>query len=209
LTEQTKDKKNLATPPGETRSAPPSATALQERPTDKPVGVSAPGRAEEEPHPVSLEDALKEAADNRDRWMRSLAELENFRKRAAHEKSRLLKYKNEDLLRDLLGVVDNMDRALGHCRDSGRSDPLADGVCMISGMFHDLLQRYGVSEINALGEPFNPHLHEALAKIPSADHQANTVVEVLEKGYLYEDRLLRPAKVAVAAPPVAAEEPKG
>jgi molecular chaperone GrpE len=206
LTEQTKDKKNLAAPPGETRKDPPSATALQQRPTDKPVGVPAPAKGEEEPHPVSVEDALKEASENRDRWMRSVAELENFRKRTAQEKNRLLKYKNEDLLRDLLGVVDNMDRALGHCRDSGRSDSLADGVCMISGMFHDLLQRYGVTEIDALGEAFNPHLHEALAKIPSPGHPPNTVVEVLEKGYLYQDRLLRPAKVAVSAAPAAADE---
>ncbi len=98
--------------------------------------------------------------------MRAVAELENYKKRTLQEKSRLLKYRNEELLRDLLPIVDNMERALGHCEGEGRCDPLTEGVSMIAGMFRDTLVRFGVTEIKSLGEPFDPHVHEALARIP-------------------------------------------
>jgi molecular chaperone GrpE len=205
LTEQ--DQKELNIPVSDTPEQTTQARekAVQQRATGQPVLVPGPGseagQTGAEPKPVSVEEALKEAAENRDRWLRSVAELENYRKRTAQERNRLLKYKNEDLLRDLLMVVDNMERALGHCRTEGRSDALADGVCMISAMFQDVLQRYSVTEIKALGEPFNPHVHEALARVPTADSEPNVVIQVLEKGYMYQDRLLRPAKVAVSAAP--------
>lgn len=145
-----------------------------------------------------LEQAQKEASENRDRWMRAVAELENFRKRVAQEKSRWQKYRHEDLLRDLLPVVDNMDRAVQHCADTERCDPVVDGLRMIAGMFKDLLARYGVSEIQALGRPFDPRYHEGIGRLPSADEPPNTVIEQLETGYMYHDRLLRPAKVVIS-----------
>jgi molecular chaperone GrpE len=153
---------------------------------------------ESQPELGPLEKALKEAEENRDRWMRAVAELENYKKRALQEKSKFLKYRNEELLRDLLAVVDNLERAENHCDQAGRSDALADGVCMIAKMFRDILDRYGVKEIKALGETFDPHLHEAIARLPAQDKPANRVVEVMEKGYMYQDRLLRPAKVVVS-----------
>ncbi len=145
-----------------------------------------------------LEAAKKEAAENRDRWMRAVADLENYKKRSIQERSALLKYKNEDVLRDLLTVTDNIQRAVDFCSKEGRSDPVVEGICMISDMLQDLLKRYGVTEIEALGQPFDPNFHEAIAKIVSTDHQPNTVIEVMEKGYRYQDRLLRAAKVVVA-----------
>jgi molecular chaperone GrpE len=151
-------------------------------------------QAEQDP----LEKALKEAEENRDRWMRAVADLENYKKRALQEKSKFLKYRNEELLRDLLAVVDNLERAQIHCDQAGRSDALADGVCMIAKMLRDILDRYGVKEIKALGETFDPHLHEAIARGPATDKPANQVVEEMEKGYMYQDRLLRPAKVVVS-----------
>jgi molecular chaperone GrpE len=146
-----------------------------------------------------LETAKREADENRDRWVRAVADLENYKKRAIQERSAILKYKNEDLLRDLLTVTDNIQRAVDFCGKEGRSDPVVDGICMISDMLGDLLKKYGVKEIEALGLPFDPNLHEAIAKIAAQGQKPNTVIEVVEKGYIYQDRLLRAAKVVVSA----------
>ena len=146
------------------------AKALQEHGDRSPAGISEPGEESASAEPLSEEDALemalKEAGENRDRWMRAVAELENYKKRTLQEKSRLLKYRNEELLRELLPVVDNMERALAHCEVEGRCDALSEGVGMIAGMLRDILTRFGVTEITAQGEAFDPHVHEALAKIP-------------------------------------------
>ncbi len=177
--------------------------ALKERAHTEPVSTSEVGGkgAESREEAVAedpLEAAKREAAENRDRWMRAVADLENFKKRSFQEKSMLLKYKYEEILKDLLTVVDNIDRALGHCEQAGRADPVADGVCVISDMFRSLLSKYGVTEIDSMGKPFDPNVHEALAQIPAPDKDPNTVIEVMEKGYMYNDRLLRPAKVVVS-----------
>ncbi len=180
------------------------SNALEQRGHTEPVsapkfGEKREGNREEVAAEDPLEAAKKEAVENRDRWMRAVADLENYKKRSFQEKSKLLKYKYEELLRDLLTVVDNIDRALGHCEQTGRTDPVADGVCVISDMFRSLLSKYGVTEIESLGKPFDPNVHEAVAQIPAPDKEPNTVIEVMEKGYMYNDRLLRPAKVVVSA----------
>lgn len=179
-------------------------SAVQEVSPSQPVaakGMEQAGQeAEEIKAPVDpLQEALTESAANRDRWMRAVADLENYKKRSLQERSNLLKYRNEELLRDLLGVVDNLDRALAHCTETGRSDAVADGVCMIANMFREILERYGVRPIESVGKPFDPKYQEAIAKVPSAGKEPNTVMEELEKGYMYLDRLLRPAKVVVSA----------
>jgi molecular chaperone GrpE len=177
---------------------------LEERTQRRPVAVSRPPKEAENEETAEeaaadpLEVARNEAAANRDRWIRAVADLENFKKRSIQERSNLLKYRNEELLRDLLAVMDNMDRALKFCDPAEKSDPLKEGVCLVSGMFKDIFARYGVKEINAIGEPFDPHLHEAVARVPAGDNQHNMIVEELEKGYMYQDRLLRPSKVVVA-----------
>ena len=142
-------------------------------------------------------DMIEQAAENRDRWMRAVAELENFKKRAATERSRLLKYQYEDLLRDLLPVIDNMERALDHAQEEGDFGPFAQGVKMIVEMFKEVLGRHGVEEIEAVDKSFDPNLHEAVSQMPGSGKEPNTVLHELEKGYLYKDRLLRPAKVTV------------
>jgi molecular chaperone GrpE len=178
--------------------------AIQPHPPSEPALMGGKGRAadeksEEITEQDPLEIAKREAAENRDRWVRAVADLENYKKRAIQERSAILKYKNEDLLRDLLTVTDNIQRAVDFCINEGRSDPVVDGICMISDMLGDLLTKYGVTEIQALGQPFDPNLHEAIAKVAAQGQKPNTVIEVLEKGYIYQDRLLRAAKVIVAA----------
>jgi len=145
-----------------------------------------------------LVSAEKESWENRDRWVRSVADLENFKKRALHEKTRILKYQHEELLKDLLPVLDNLERALGAAESSAVPAAFVEGVEMIAQMFRGVFEKHGVTPVKALGEPFDPALHEALAQIPSPGAIPNTVVEELEKGYLYKDRLLRPAKVVIS-----------
>ena len=149
--------------------------------------------------PDPLEVARKEAAENRDRWMRAVADLENYKKRVAQEKSTLLKYRYEEVLRDLLPVKDNLERALNHCQDTDPAKAVLEGVSMIAKMLGDVLQKHGLTEIESVGMPFDPHLHEAIARAPSNDLEPNAVLQEVERGYLYHDRLLRPSKVVVAA----------
>ena len=177
--------------------------AIQPHPPSEPALTGGEKRVtEEKPEEITEQDPLeiakREAAENRDRWVRAVADLENYKKRAVQERSAILKYKNEDLLRDLLTVTDNIQRAVDFCSKEGRSDPVVDGICMISDMLQDLLKKYGVKEVEALGQPFDPNLHEAIAKVAAQGQKPNTVIEVLEKGYIYQDRLLRAAKVVIS-----------
>lgn len=180
-----------------------SESAIQEHKATAPVAMGEPQHTPvdsvEETVPDPLEEAQKRASENRDRWLRAVAELENFKKRTLQEKSKLLKYRNEELLRDLLAVGDNLQRAVSHGSATGRSDGLMDGLKIVADMFTELLSKYGVTEIEALGKPFDPQFQEALARVNSPGKDPNLVVEELEKGYLYHDRLLRPAKVVVSA----------
>lgn len=144
-------------------------------------------------------EAEKDSAENRDRWMRAVADLENYKKRASHERSVAMKYRHDELLRDLLPILDNLERALSHSESAVKPDPLTEGVRLIATMLKDLMGKYGVEDIKALDEPFDPHLHEAVSRGPAADKKPNTVIHELEKGYTYHDRLLRPAKVVVSS----------
>jgi molecular chaperone GrpE len=177
--------------------------ALEEHKRTEPMKVPvAQGSGPEVPAEDALnplEAAQKEATENRDRWIRAVADLENYKKRALQERSKLLKYRNEELLRDFLPVLDNMERALAHCEETGRSDSFTEGVFLVVAMFREILEKYGVKEIKAVGEPFDPHLHEAIARRPAEGEPPNVVVQELEKGYIYQDRLLRPAKVVVSS----------
>ncbi len=146
-----------------------------------------------------LIEAVKRADENRDKWLRAVADLENYKKRVTTEKSAMHKYKHEDLLRELLPVIDNLERALSHAQAEASSDPLAQGVGLTVSMFKDLLSKFGVREIEAVGKPFDPHQHEAMGKIKDATKPPNTIIEEYEKGYRYQDRLLRPSKVIVSA----------
>ncbi|MGQ9655864.1 MAG: nucleotide exchange factor GrpE [Thermodesulfobacteriota bacterium] len=134
----------------------------------------------------------------RDKWMRAVADLENFKKRSAREREDYCKYASEELLREMLPVVDNLERALNHAGDHEKEEALTEGIQMTLRQFLSVMEKFGVARIQALHEPFDPSRHEAVMQVESADHQPNTVVQELERGYLLHDRLLRPAKVAVS-----------
>lgn len=143
----------------------------------------------------------------RDRLARTLADFENSRKRAEREKETLLRFANFDCLKDFLDVFDNLERALAA---TGTVDDVKKGVDLTARQFEGVLKRYGVQAVGAVGEAFDPQIHEAVASQPDDDVEVPTVVSEMQRGYLLHDRLLRPAMVSVAmpAPKPAASEPE-
>jgi len=152
------------------------------------------GASEEE----DVERLKQEIADLRDRSVRTLADFDNFRKRVERERNELKRYALTEPLRDLLDVVDNLERAVAA---SGSLDDLKAGVEMTLRQMLDILRQYGVRPVVAQGEPFDPNVHEAVAREERSDVQTPEVVEEMQRGYLLHDRLLRPARVKVAVPP--------
>jgi molecular chaperone GrpE len=141
-----------------------------------------------------------EAKNNYERFLRQVAELDNVKKRSAREREEISRFANEALIKDLLPVVDNLERALAHASGGGNGKPLVEGVEMVLKGLLDVLSKHGVAQISAIGEPFDPSKHEAMAQVESDNHEPNSVVEELHKGYTLRDRLLRPALVSVAKP---------
>ena len=177
-------------------------------PQEPPSTSSDPGDATNEtadaPDPLKeLEEKLAaaqaEANENRDRMLRMAAELDNFKKRAAREFDDLKKYATENLIRQLLTVVDNLERAIASVSpDNENGQSLVDGVALTLAEIMKILEKHYVSPIQALGEPFDPAFHQAMCQEESTDQPPNTVVQEFQKGYLIHDRLLRPAMVVVS-----------
>ncbi len=147
-----------------------------------------------------------ETKKNYDLFLRQSADLENFKKRVAREKEEAFKYGNEALVKDLLPILDNLERALEHADLGGNGKPLLEGIELTLKGFLEILEKHGVTQISAKGETFNPQKHEAFAQVESKDHEPNTVVQELHKGYFMRDRLLRPSLVSVAKSPESNEE---
>ena len=147
-----------------------------------------------------------EAKKNYDLYLRQVADLENFKKRGVREKEEAIRYGNEALVKDLLPILDNLERAVEHAELEGNGKPLLAGIELVLKGFLEVLEKHGVTQISAKGEPFNPQKHEAFAQVESTDHEPNTVVEELHKGYFMADRLLRPSLVSVAKLPETKEE---
>lgn len=137
-------------------------------------------------------------AESNDKYVRLYAEFENYKKFAAKSKEEQLKFANENLLKDLLTVIDHLELALQH---SSGSDSLAEGVELTLKEFKGVLEKYGLISIDAVGKPFDPSLHHAMAQIESEATEENTVVKEFRKGYLYKERVLRASLVGVAKKP--------
>jgi molecular chaperone GrpE len=152
-----------------------------------------------------LAAARTEARQNHEKWLRERADLENLKRRAAREREDLRKYANEQVLKDILPVVDNLERAVQHARGCGNGEPLVEGVAMVLKAFLDVLQRHGLTRVPTRGEPFDPTHHEAMAQVESAEHPPNSVVQEHQAGYRLHERLLRPALVTVSRPPAGPE----
>ncbi len=146
--------------------------------------------------------ASAELAEVKDKYLRLAAEYDNFRRRSLKERQDLHNYANENLVKELLPIVDNLERAVEHGRKEeqrGDSDNLLQGIELTYRSLMQFLTRQGVVETQALDQPFDPQVHEAVRRVSNTDKPAGTVVEVYQKGYMLKDKLLRPAMVAVAA----------
>ena len=158
------------------------------------TGASAASAAASADDPAKLR---QEATDLRDRLTRTLADFDNFRKRAERDRQEQKRYALFDPLREFLTVTDNLDLALSA---QGPAEDLKRGVEMIHRQMIELLRRFGVTEVSAVGQPFDPTVHEAVAREESAEVKSPTVAAELRRGYKLHDRLLRPAMVKVAVP---------
>lgn len=147
---------------------------------------------------AELAEKTRELAELNDKYLRALAESENIRKRARQQSEETVRLQRENLIREILPIVDNLERALVAARGGGDSRAIVDGVEMVLRSLLDFLKGQGVSQLSAVGQPFDPNRHEAVDQVESAEHPPNTVVSEFHRGYLIGERTLRPARVSVA-----------
>lgn len=140
--------------------------------------------------------------DLQNKLLRSQADFENYRRRVQREQDDARRFESLRLLRDLLPGLDGLTRATASAEQTGDVTNLLNGIRMVAQQFRDVLKIHGAEEIEALGKPFDPNLHEALTQIPSAEHEPMTVMQVVEVGYRLHDRVVRPARVIVSCAPV-------
>ena len=145
---------------------------------------------------AELEAARAEAVANYDRYVRAVAELDNYRKRTVRMRADARDETLRDVLLQVAPILDNLRRALR--QETQEADLLKQGVELICGQFNDVLKGYGLAEIKAIGQPFDPEVHEALAEVPDDEHTPGTVIEEMEKGYKLNDKVVRYARVVVS-----------
>lgn len=160
-----------------------------------------------EPEQTELQQAQEEVKVAQDQYLRTLADMDNLRKRTQREKEELAKFANENILRDILPVVDNLERALEHAEQAHSSEGLLEGVQMTLEQFSQVMKKFGVEPVDSIGRPFDPALHQAMGQVETAEYPSNSVAQEMQKGYVLNERLLRPAMVMIAkAPEVPATE---
>jgi molecular chaperone GrpE len=170
----------------------------------QPASTQDAGTSPSEPPtaPPGPEEALAAKTEEikrlQDRLLRLQAEFENYKKRMGREKVEFLKFANESILLEFLPVLDNLERALVSTRAETSFEALADGVEMIVRLFRSTLEKFGVKPMEAVGHPFDPSLHQAVAQVKSSDGSENHVVDEIQKGYFLEGRVLRAAMVRVS-----------
>lgn len=149
----------------------------------------------------ALEAQTREAEEHRDRYLRAAAEFDNARKRAAREREEYTRYANESLLRELLPVLDNFERALQAARGEPAAAAVTAGVELTQRELLRVLEKFGVTSFASVGQPFDPERHEAIARVPAEGRPEGTVVDETARGYLINGRVLRPAMVTVSSSP--------
>ena len=213
------DEPKMTPPPAAPETAAPAATAGEPENLDpaqlKAMIVALQGTVDEHAARLAAKDAQLEAAN--DKLLRSMADLDNLRKRTEREKEDTARYAITKFARDVVNVADNFERAIASVPTDAKVDnpalvSLIDGVTLTEREFLNVLERHGVKRIAPTGEAFNPHHHQAVMETLNPDVPAGTVLQVFQPGYLIEDRVLRPAMVTVAtggakAPKPAAVDP--
>ena len=140
----------------------------------------------------------RDCAEAKDRYLRLYAEFENYKRRAQRDQQDYTKFAAEKVLKELLPIVDNLERAVSHARGAQADASIVDGMALIVRQFQDALRKNGCEPIEAVGKPFDPAFHQALAQVESADREPDTVLEEAQRGYLLYGRILRPALVTVS-----------
>lgn len=181
---------------------------IQESAAGKPEDTAgAEPAAAPEPELDPVAQLTAERDELKDRLLRLAAETDNYKKRSEREKNEFLKRANERLLKDLLPVMDNLERAMEHAvEEGGAEEGMIKGLELTSHELWKVMEKHGVERIEALGEPFDPEFHEAMMQQEDPDVDENTVIGVLQKGYLLHGRLLRPAMVIVSKRPAGQED---
>jgi len=151
--------------------------------------------------PETIEDFRRELAEKNDRLLRALAEADNIRRRAQRDREDAVKFAAEAVVRDLIPVLDNLDRAIDAAKAAKQTGGIVDGVDLIRREFVKMLDKHGVTRYSALGQRFDPNRHEAIAQVKSPDAEPGIVVNEIAPGYLLRGRVIRPAQVAVAGAP--------
>jgi molecular chaperone GrpE len=184
--ETAESKKEEVAEPGEAAAVEPQEEAESQEAAAEP---EVDGLAE-------LEAARAEAAANYDRYVRAVAELDNYRKRTVRLRAEARDETLRDVLLQVAPVLDNLRRALH--QETQEAELLKQGVELICGQFNDVLKGYGLAEIESVGQPFDPEVHEALAEVPDDEHAPGTIIEEMEKGYKLNDKVVRYARVVVS-----------
>lgn len=191
-----KKKQKTEASPAPVEEAPEAADAAEA--PESPEAAEAEGT---EQRLVELEEELArfrdEAQDANDRALRILAEFDTYRRRNEKERATAADRAAADVLRELLEVADNFDRALEHI-DDDVPESFVDGMRLVARSLHDILDRRGIERMESIGKEFDPEFHEALSSLPDGEAEPNTVLSEVQPGYLLGDKVLRPAKVIVA-----------
>jgi molecular chaperone GrpE len=163
--------------------------------------ASAPPEAPGPDWEAQLATRDRECSEAKDRYLRLYAEFENYKRRAQRDQQDYTKFAAEKVLKELLPVLDNLERAVSHAREAHADASIVDGMALIVRQFHDVLQKCGCEPIEAVGKPFDPAFHQALAQIESAEREPETVVDEAQRGYVLHGRILRPSMVTVSRKP--------
>jgi molecular chaperone GrpE len=146
-----------------------------------------------------LSETQEEAQNNYDLYMRTYAEMENIKKRGIKEREELGKYANESLIKEILPVIDNLEKAISHARDDENSSALVEGLELIRDALMKTLEKAGLEEVEAFGKSFDPNFHEAVSKQKDDTVAPGHVMIELQKGYVLNGRLIRPSKVVISS----------
>ena len=168
---------------------------------DAPEGEtteSAPEEATPQSPEEKLEQAQADAAAAHDRYLRASAELENYKKRTQKEMAEFKRFANASLVKEILGVVDNLERAVESSNGTNEKEKLAEGLDLTLKELLKIFKTFHVTPIESLGETFDPRYHQAMMQQETSDYPENVVIKELQKGYMIHDRLLRPAMVVVS-----------
>ena len=189
----------LAAGPGDQQDP---GTATEENDAQEAAELAEPQQDAVAQLQAQIDALTAEKASLYDKLLRRQAEFENYRKRVERERGELYQHGRDDVLLQFLPVVDNFERALSSLETSeGDAEALRHGVELIHKQFKDALSKFGLEAVEAVGQTFDPHVHEAVTTEATDKHKENTVIQEFQRGYRIGDRLLRPAKVKVASSP--------